>query len=201
MEEEIDFSAHTEPELVDMFGRMDPRFAPAECARLGRFLAERGYIVTDGETGPGHATPSPQKLQALIGSSHPVQFEIDFSQPGLVQPNWLEQTPNSLGFAGSGTLTIDGVSILISGHGGMQQGLAALFSKQVQLPYWAIVNVERCGSFVRFEYTGVDFGDGAMAIRLNDGGAAERLVAMLPKVSTRDFRPQIPSIRSSHGGS
>lgn len=192
MEEEIDFSAHTEPELVDMFGRMDPRFAPAECARLGKFLAERGYIVTDGETGPGHATPSPQKLQALIGSSHPVQFEVDFSQRALVQPSWLEQTHNDLGFAGTGTLSVDGVSVLISGHGGMQQGLAALLSKQVQLPYWAIVNVERRGSLVRFEYTGTEFGGGSMAIRLTDEGAAARLVGMLPKVRTREFRPQIP---------
>lgn len=34
MENEIDYTKHTEPELVEMFGRMDPRYAPANTARL-----------------------------------------------------------------------------------------------------------------------------------------------------------------------
>ena len=42
VESEIDYTKHTEAELVDMFGRLDPRWAPEECARLGKFLAERG---------------------------------------------------------------------------------------------------------------------------------------------------------------
>ncbi len=50
MANEIDYTKHTEPELVEMFGRMDPRYAPEECARLGKYLADHGYIVTDGGT-------------------------------------------------------------------------------------------------------------------------------------------------------
>jgi hypothetical protein len=37
VESEIDYKEHTESELVDMFGRLDPRYAPAECARLGKY--------------------------------------------------------------------------------------------------------------------------------------------------------------------
>jgi hypothetical protein len=55
VDNEIDYTKHTEPELVDMFGCLDPRFAQAECTRLARFLTDRGYIVTDGITGPGSA--------------------------------------------------------------------------------------------------------------------------------------------------
>jgi hypothetical protein len=36
VENENDYTEHTEPELVEMFGRMDPRYAPDECGRLGR---------------------------------------------------------------------------------------------------------------------------------------------------------------------
>jgi hypothetical protein len=34
VKQEIDYTKHTETELVEMFGRMDPRYAPANCARL-----------------------------------------------------------------------------------------------------------------------------------------------------------------------
>jgi hypothetical protein len=66
VDSEIDYTKHAEPELVDMFERLDPRYAPTECARLAKFLTERGYIVTEGTTGPGSAAPSPQKLEQLI---------------------------------------------------------------------------------------------------------------------------------------
>jgi len=38
MDDGIDYSQHTEAELVGMFGRMDPRFAPEACARLAKHL-------------------------------------------------------------------------------------------------------------------------------------------------------------------
>ena len=47
VDSEIDYTKHTEPELLDMFGRFDPRYAQAECTRLAKFLRERGYIVID----------------------------------------------------------------------------------------------------------------------------------------------------------
>jgi hypothetical protein len=59
VDDKSDYTKYAEPELVDMFGRLDPRYAQAECTRLAKFLRERGYIVTDGITGPGSATPSP----------------------------------------------------------------------------------------------------------------------------------------------
>ena len=34
VDSEIDYTKHAEPELVDMFERLDPRYAPTECARL-----------------------------------------------------------------------------------------------------------------------------------------------------------------------
>ncbi len=73
MDGEIDYSQHTESDLVEMFGRLDPRYAPAECARLGKYLTDHGYIVTHGGTGPGTALPSPAKAQTLIGSSQPIE--------------------------------------------------------------------------------------------------------------------------------
>jgi hypothetical protein len=78
VDSEIDYTKHTEPELVDMFERLDPRYAATECARLANFLTERGYIVTDGTTGPGSAAPSPQKLEQLIGSTAPFECNVEF---------------------------------------------------------------------------------------------------------------------------
>jgi uncharacterized YccA/Bax inhibitor family protein len=76
---QIDYTQHSESELVEMFGRLDPRYAPAECARLGKYLTERGYVVTQGETGPGLAVPGPAKLRTLLDTSHPVSAGVDDS--------------------------------------------------------------------------------------------------------------------------
>jgi hypothetical protein len=78
VDSEIDYTKHTESELVDMFGRLDPRYAQAECTRLAKFLTERGYIVIDAITGPGSATPSPEKLEELIGSTSPFECPVEF---------------------------------------------------------------------------------------------------------------------------
>jgi hypothetical protein len=40
VESDIDYKEHTEAELLEMFGRLDPRYAPAECARLGKYLTD-----------------------------------------------------------------------------------------------------------------------------------------------------------------
>jgi hypothetical protein len=78
VDDEIDYTQHTEPELVDMFGRLDPRYAPAECTRLAKRLTDLGYIVTDGTTGPGSATPLPEKMKSLIGTTTPFECKVDF---------------------------------------------------------------------------------------------------------------------------
>jgi hypothetical protein len=112
---EIDYSKHTEAELVEMFGRMDPRFAPVECARLGKLLTELGYVVTQGDTEPGSAEPSAAKLQALIGSRRPFGCNVDFGK--VTGPfSYLEPTHNELGFVGPGELQTDGVSVYLSGR-------------------------------------------------------------------------------------
>ena len=80
MDGEIDFTKYDEAELVAMFGRMDPRWVPGDRARLKELLLERGYLVHDGGVGPGFASPSPDKLQALIGSARPIECKVAFGQ-------------------------------------------------------------------------------------------------------------------------
>ena len=115
MDDEIDYTKHSEPELVDMFGRLDPRYAQAECSRLAKFLTERGYIVTDGTTGPGSAAPSPEKLEGLIGSTSPFECEVEFG-PNKGFLSFIGWTRNPFGFSGSGTLVTDGIFVWISGR-------------------------------------------------------------------------------------
>jgi rhomboid protease GluP len=192
MEDEIDFTAHTEAELVDRFGRMDPRYAPAECARLAAFLSERGYIVTSGQLGPGFAEPSPAKMQALIGSSRPIDVEVDFGR-GANPFNLSTPTHNDLGFIGTGTLKVDGISIRLSGNSAaIQSGLPTTSSKMdVQLSYPFIFDVESQGDLLRFAYKAGDFEAGAITLRILDSGAADRLVALLPRERSKNFRSQI----------
>jgi hypothetical protein len=132
MEDEINLTAHTEAELVDRFGRMDPRYAPAECARVAAFLSEHGYIVTQGQVGPGSAQPSPAKMQALIGSSRPIDFEVDFGQ-GANPFSLSTPTHNDLGFIGTGTLMLNGVSILLSGKCATTQPALPATSSKMQV--------------------------------------------------------------------
>jgi len=192
MEDEIDLTAHTEAELVDRFGRMDRRYAPAECARVAAFLSEHGYIVTQGQLGPGFAEPSPAKMQALIGSSRPIDFDVEFGR-GANPFSLSTPTHNDLGFIGTGTLKVNGVSVLLTGQGAkMQPALPATSSKmEVQLSYSLIFDVESQGEFLRFAYKAGDFEAGAVTLRILASGGAERLVALLPKEKSKNFRSQI----------
>jgi hypothetical protein len=52
---EVDYTKYDESELVEVFGRMDPRRVPVECARIRALLIERGYVIRDGRLGPGVA--------------------------------------------------------------------------------------------------------------------------------------------------
>jgi hypothetical protein len=191
VEGEIDYTQYTEPELVEMFRRMDPRYAPEECKRLATFLSERDYLVTEGDTGPGFAVPSPGKLQILIGSSRPIECDVDFGNTAG-PAGWLGPTHNVFGFVGPGTLQADGVYVYLSGQIGPQKGLfPSLSQQQVQLPCRKIVNVEARDGLIRFEYGGGEFEDGAITLRLSDASLAERLIAALSKEKTKDFRSQI----------
>jgi rhomboid protease GluP len=191
VEAEIDYTKYTEPELVEMFGRMDPRYAPEECKRLATFLSERDYRVVEGDTGPGYAVPSPGKLQTLIGSPRPIECDVDFGN-AAGPAGWLGPTHNDFGFVGPGNLQADGLCVYLSGQVGPRKGLfPSLSQQQVQLPYRKIVNVETRDELIRFEYGGGEFEAGAITLRLGDASIAERLVATLPKERTNDFRSQI----------
>ena len=190
MDGEIDYTQHTEPELVEMFGRLDPRYAPAECARLGKYLTILGYIVTDGGAGPGTAVPSPAKLQTLVGSPHPIEWNADFGNTtrslGMLGP-----AQNGFGFVGSGTLQTDGISVWLSGRVSSGSVLASLRQENTQLSCQQIANVESEGRLVRFGYNVTEVEADSICLWLPDKSAADKLVAILPKRRTKEFRPQV----------
>jgi rhomboid protease GluP len=190
VESEINYTEHSESELVDMFGRLDPRYAPENCARLSKYLADQGYIVTDGTTGPGSAVPSPAKIQALIGSPQPIEWNVDFGNAtrslGLLGP-----AQNSFGFVGSGAMQTDGISLWLSGRVSNGGSLASLRQANTQLSCRTIANVESDGSLVRFGFNVTEVEGDSICLRLADSSAAEKLVAILPKRRTKQFRPQI----------
>jgi rhomboid protease GluP len=189
VEGEIDYKEHTESELVEMFGRLDPRYAPAECARLGKYLTDQGYIVTDGTTGPGSAVPSSAKLQTLIGSSQPIEWSVDFGGStrslGLLGP-----AQNDFGFVGSGTMQTDGISLWLSGRVSTGNALSSLRQEYTQLSCQKIANVESDGRLVRFGYNVDEVEDDSICLWVDDNSAAEKLIAVLPKRRTKNFRPQ-----------
>jgi rhomboid protease GluP len=189
VESEIDYKEHTESELVEMFGRLDPRYAPAECARLGKYLTDQGYIVTEGTTGPGSAVPSPANLQTLIGSSQPIEWKVDFGGStrslGLLGP-----AQNDFGFVGTGTMKTDGISLWLSGRVSSGNALSSLRQEYTQLSCQKIANVESDGRLVRFGYNVDEVEDDSICLWVDDKSAAEKLIAVLPKRRTKNFRPQ-----------
>jgi hypothetical protein len=190
VDDAIDYTKHSEAELVDMFSRLDPRYAPAECARLAKFLTDRGYIVTDGSTGPGSAAPSPEKMQTLLGVMNPFECKVDFG-PTSGFFSLLGVSRNGIGFIGSGTLVNDGVYVWISGRVAGKYGTPSLFEENAQLPLRQIANVESAGRVVRFQYNVDDSEGDPICLWLSNVTTAARLVRVLPKRRTEDFRPQL----------
>jgi hypothetical protein len=185
----IDYAKHTEPELVDMFSRLDPRYAPAECTRLATYLTERGYIVTDGTTGPGSAVPSPEKLVELIGSDRPFTCEVRFGpKKGFL--GFIGWTANQFGLGGPGTLTTDGIYVWISGQAS-DGAFGTLIEETAQLASHRIANVESADRIVRFEYNVEEVSGDAISLWLADANAAARLVRLLPARRTKDFHPKL----------
>src|ERR1700722_15633395 len=163
---EIDHSKHSESELVEIFGRLDPRFAPEKCARLGKVLTDLGYLVTQGDTGPGFAMPSAFKMQALIGVSAPARFDVEFGNTSDAS-SYFDPTYNDFGVAGSGTLTIDGIFLHVFGRTRNSWDiLSAQPSEQLQVPLRTLTNVERAGVFVRFEYRTEGGAKGILVVQL-----------------------------------
>jgi hypothetical protein len=190
VDSEIDYTKHTEPELVDMFCRLDPRYAQAECTRLAKFLTERGYVVIDGITGPGSAAPSPEKLEELIGSNSPFECEVEFGpKKGFL--SFIGWTRNPFGFSGSGTLVTDGIFVWISGRVANDGPLMTMVEENTQLACHQIANVESADRIVRFEYNVLDVCGNAVFLWLADATAAARLVRVLPGRRTKDFHPHL----------
>jgi rhomboid protease GluP len=186
VEGEIDYKKYAESELVDMFGRMDRRYAPAECARLAKYLTDHGYIVTEGDLGPGSAVPSSVKVQELIGSSQPLEWNVDFDNAAKTSSR-LTLAQNEFGFVGSGTVQTDGISLCLSGQ---INDRGSLQDEYTELSLQKIANVESDGRLVRFGYNVDEVETDSMCLWLADESAAERLVAVLPKRKTKDSRPQ-----------
>jgi rhomboid protease GluP len=188
MDGEIDFTNYSEAELLEVWGRIDPRSAPINCARLKELLVERGYIVQDGTLLPGTATPSPAKLEALIGSDRPISCEVTFGETcGLF--GWLEPAHNAFGLVGSGTLTADGVHVWLSGR---RAGLfGSVFKRNVEFTWNGISDVESDGNVVHFTYRAYLATEGAITLWFSDQAAAQRLAAVLPKERSAEFHPQL----------
>jgi membrane associated rhomboid family serine protease len=185
----IDYSKHTEGELVEMFGRLDPRYAPEECARLGDYLTVRGYRVTQGALEPGIAQPTAAKLQALIGS--PLLFETTFEIGKVSGLNHLDPGVDATGPFKLGQLRVDGIYLYLSGRMGLRNDFGIRGYREVQWPVRSIANVESAGRLVRLEYRTEEGIPGSVQLQLADDSAAAALVAVLPKTRTPDFRPQI----------
>jgi rhomboid protease GluP len=185
---EIDFTKYGEAELVEMFGRIDPRSAPINSARLKQVLVELGYIVQDGVLLPGSATPSAAKLRALIGSDRPIECKVTFG-PTTGLFGWLEPAHNAFGLVGSGTLTADGVHVRLSGR---RAGLfGSLFKREVEFTWTGISDVEWDGNVVLFTYRAHLATDGAITLWFSDQATAQRFAAVLPKERTVEFHPQL----------
>jgi len=172
-----------------MFGRMDPRFAPEECERLEHYLSERRYLVTRGELGPGDVVPSPAKLQTLIGSTRPLEFDVAFGKNSELKM----QLSNTLGFSGTVRLIVDGIYLQLIGKRQDHEGiLRAGTNDAVLIPLRRIANVETDANKVRFEYrTPEDDGVNAITLQLLDESRAKALAAILPKLKHQDFTPQL----------
>jgi len=180
---------------VEMFGRMDPRYAPANCARLKEFLVERGYIVHDGGLGPGSAVPSPEKLQALIGSVHPLECRVSFGQTtGLF--GWLEPAHNDFRLVGSGTLEADGIHVRISGRrAGMLSLSPSLFRREEELSWRGIVDVESDECAVHFVYLAKDSPNRAITLWFSDRSGRAATCSNTPE--SANSRTPSPT-RSTH---
>ncbi len=192
VENKIDFTKHAESELVDMFSRLDPRFAPAECERLAKYLADRGYIVTEGSTGPGSAVPSPGKFESLTGAASPIKCAVNFGQSAGPFRRF-EPAHNDFNFVGAGTLEANGVEVQLSGRlAGALPGILGSFSRRTSRLLWQnIVNVECAESVVYFDYHSAGTSNRGITLWLADSATAEQIVAILPKERTADFRPQL----------
>jgi len=180
---EIDFAARNDDDLIEIFSRVDPRWAPKDYAQIKEILIKRGYLVSDSYIGPGSVAPSPDKLIELIGSDHPFQCEIAFAGRRHL---YSFVARNDFGLSGSGSLLADGIHLRMTGrYAGGFPGVLGLL-KQVELFWRDIVDVETYENVVRFSHR-TDSRRKYVTLWLANRLTADQLVNVLPKTRTAEF--------------
>jgi uncharacterized YccA/Bax inhibitor family protein len=121
-DERIDYTQHSESELADMFGRLDPRYAPDECTRLAKYLTTRGYVVTPGELGPGSAvlkgaTPNVGVDEADSSESADNSFKSGNPALSVKTFDGLNPSTDPMTMAGTINKTAMLLAILVAGAG------------------------------------------------------------------------------------
>jgi rhomboid protease GluP len=183
---EIDYAARNDYDLIEIFGRVDPRWAPKVYAQIKAILIKRGYLVNDG-IGPGSVVPSPDKLIELIGSDHPFQCEIAFAERRYL---YSFVARNDFGLSGSGSLLADGIHLRMTGrYAGGFPGLVGLL-KQVELFWLDIVDVETYENVVRFSDK-TDSRHKYVTLWLANRATADQLGNVLPKTRTAEFSDRL----------
>lgn len=192
MQSEPDYKQLNDFDLVDLFERLDPRWSSVQCAQIKEILVARGFLVKDGDLGPGITAPSPAKLETLLGSrtaiSYPARFDQNEGPFRLLAP-----AQNDLRLVGSGALSYDGVFLRLSSSRfpTSRRILNALFRRTVDLRVDRIWNVEVANNILHLESRSAERLTETVTIWLADDASAERIATLLPQEKVPDFQPQL----------
>jgi hypothetical protein len=179
MDGEIDLTGISEATLIEMFERMDPRYAPKNCARVGQALIALGYLVTDNLQGPGAVAPGPEKLKVLTGGSQP------FVSEARIDWGFRVYAGSQRARYGSGRVRTDGVKLEV-----WADGLIPALGRGEIFDCKRILNVETLGNKVHLEIRVEGQGlPHVIILKLPDQQSASALVSILPKSRTADFTP------------
>jgi rhomboid protease GluP len=193
LEEFTDYSKLTEFELAEVFSRIDPRFSAERAAKVKELLIQRGYVVHDGIMGPGSVVPSPEKLQELIGSPRLIECSVTYGPTGGLLDRF-RPALNDFGLTGSGTLTFDGIHLMLSGpRSSPWLGFLVAWSSCLEIARRRIVDVELQDTAIHLVERMPDSDDRHISLWLPDRDTAERLVNVLPKDRSTSFQPQLPA--------
>ncbi len=192
MQSEPDYTQLTDFDLVDLFERLDSRWSGVQCAQIKEILIARGFLVEDGDLGPGRTAPSPAKLEALLGSRTPITYAARFDRnqgPFRV----LAPAQNDLKLVGRGELVYDGVFLRLSSSRfpASRRWLSPLFRRRVDLRVDRILNVEVENDVIHLDCRSAESLTETVTIWLADETSAARLAALLPKDKSPDFQPRL----------
>jgi len=187
-----DYTKWNDFDLVDLFERLDPRWSEAQCAQIKDILVSRGFLVKDGDLGPGWTSPSPERLETQLGSrtaiSYPARFDQNQGPFRLLAP-----ARNDLGLAGNGVLVYDGVFLRLSSSRfpATWRFLNSLFRTSVDLRVDRLWNVETGNNVLHLESRSAESLTETVTIWLPDRASAEHMAALLPKEKAPNFQPQL----------